>query len=246
MRDLNEAGLAILQARDLSFVRNGNRLVDGVSLEVKAGLRTLIVGPNGAGKSLLLRLLHGLIEPTSGMVLWDGRTLDRAARNQQAMVFQRPVLLRRSVAGNLRFALSALGLPRHVRREREAEALATARLEHLARQPARFLSGGEQQRLALARALAARPRLLLLDEPTASLDPASVHAVETLIDQAHARGTTVLMVTHDRDQAKRMGDELIFLHQGRTTEVGSVPEVLTTPRSDALRAWTEGRLFLDT
>ena len=222
----------------------GRRLIDQVDLALMPGRRTVILGANGAGKSLLLRILHGLIAPEAGQLLWHGRPLDRRARNSQAMVFQRPVLLRRSVAANLRFALAARGVPRRLRAAREAEALAIARLEHLARRPARLLSGGEQQRLAMARALAVHPEMLLLDEPTASLDPASTQAVEALIDQAHAQGVTTLLVTHDIGQARRMGDDLIFLHEGRVAEAGPVEATLARPRTEALKAWTQGRLFV--
>lgn len=235
----------ILVAQGLVLTRRGRRLIDGIDLALAPGRRTVIMGANGAGKSLLLRMLHGLITPDAGLVLWHGRALDRAGRDQQAMVFQRPVLLRRSVGANLRFALAARGLPRHVRTAREAEALAMARLETLARRPARQLSGGEQQRLAVARALAVRPEMLLLDEPTASLDPASTQAVEALIDQAHAGGVTIVLVTHDLGQARRMGDDLIFLHAGRVAETGPAADTLAAPRTGALRAWTEGRLYLD-
>lgn len=235
----------ILEAHGLVLTSKGRRLIDGIDLALAPGRRTVIVGANGAGKSLLLRTLHGLITPDAGRVTWHGRALDRAARDAQAMVFQRPVLLRRSVAANLRFALATRGVPRRFRAARERDALEMARLEHLARRPARLLSGGEQQRLAVARALAVLPEMLLLDEPTASLDPASTQAVEALIDRAHARGVTVVLVTHDTGQARRMGDDLVFLHAGRVVETGPVAEVLADPRTDALRAWTEGRLYLE-
>lgn len=247
MRDMVDTvttGNAVLEAHGLVLTRGGRRLIDGVDLAVARGRRTVIMGANGAGKSLLLRILHGLIRPDAGTVLWHGRALDRAARDAQAMVFQRPVLLRRSVAANLRFALAARGLPRRERAVRTADALAVARLEPLARRPARLLSGGEQQRLAMARALAVSPEMLLLDEPTASLDPASTQAVETLVDRAHAQGVTTVLVTHDIGQARRIGDDLIFLHAGRVVETGPVSETLAAPRTEALRAWCEGRLYL--
>ena len=161
----------------------------GVDLDIAPGRRTVVMGSNGAGKCLLLRLLHGLLRPTSGRVLWKGRPLDATGRRAQAMVFQRPVMLRRSVLANLDFALRVHGVRGPARRERERSALALARLEDLAGRPPRVLSGGEQQRLAVARALACDPELLFLDEPTASLDPASTHAIEMLIREAHAAGS---------------------------------------------------------
>ncbi|HEX5794508.1 MAG TPA: ATP-binding cassette domain-containing protein, partial [Geminicoccaceae bacterium] len=162
-----------LEAKGLVFEAGGRRLIDRLELSLRPGLRSVIMGPNGAGKSLTLRLLHGLLAPSAGAVLWAGRPADRHTRRRQAMVFQRPVLLRRSALGNLRHALAARGVARSERAERAREALAAAGLAALARTPARRLSGGEQQRLALARALSLDPDVLVLDEPTASLDPAS-------------------------------------------------------------------------
>lgn len=242
-RDLVEAPApAILGARGLGYAVEGRALVSGVHLDIAPGRRTVVMGANGSGKSLLLRLLHGLIAPTSGRVLWHGRPLDAAARRAQAMVFQRPVMLRRSVLANLEFALRVHGVRGSARRERERSALAMARLEDLAGRPARVLSGGEQQRLAVARALACEPELLFLDEPTASLDPASTHAIEALIHEAHAAGVTIVMVTHDRAQALRLGDDVLFMSDGRIVETGPIGCVLEAPRSEAARAWLEGRL----
>ena len=235
----------ILQARGLCFDVGGRRLVNRVDAEIRPHRRTVIMGANGTGKSLLLRLLHGLIRPTAGAVLWQGRPLDREGRRGQAMVFQRPIMLRRSVLANLRFALSVRGVGGSERAAREAEALERARLLDLANRPARVLSAGEQQRLAVARALSCAPRVLLLDEPTASLDPASTHAIEQLVREAHGAGVAIVLVTHDIGQARRLGEDLIFLHGGRVVEIGSVPDVLDAPRSEAARAWLEGRLHLE-
>ena len=235
----------LLRARGLCFDAGGRRLIDRVDAEFRPHRRTVIMGANGTGKSLLLRLLHGLIRPTEGEVLWQGRTLDREGRRRQAMVFQRPVVMRRSVLANLRFALAVRGVGGAERAARETEAIERARLGRLANQPARVLSGGEQQRLAVARALACEPRVLFLDEPTASLDPASTHAIERQIRDAHEGGVTIVLVTHDVGQARRLGDDLVFLHAGRVVETGPVSDVLDAPRSEAARAWVEGRLYLD-
>ncbi|MEM9147132.1 MAG: ATP-binding cassette domain-containing protein [Pseudomonadota bacterium] len=235
---------ALIEARGLALTARGQRLLGPLDLAIPTGQTTVILGANGAGKSLALRLLHGLLRPSEGQVLWEGRPLDRAARRRQAMVFQRPVMLRRSVRGNLAFALGALGVPRAERRARLDEALATAGLTERAAQPARLLSGGEQQRLAVARALAGRPAALLLDEPTASLDPAATQAIEAQLTAARARGVTVVLVTHDMGQARRMADRIAFLHAGRLAETGPAAQ-LDAPRSAPLAAWTEGRLYLD-
>ncbi len=234
----------LMSARGVCFDAGGQRLIDGVDLDVLPGRCTVIMGANGSGKSLLLRLLHGLLTPSEGSIAWRGRPLDRAARREQAMVFQRPVMLRRSVAANLRFALSVRGVRGPERKTREAETLTLARLDGLKDRPARVLSGGEQQRLAMARAMISAPKLLLLDEPTASLDPASTLAIENLIAQARESGATIILVTHDAGQARRLGDDLIFLHGGRIAETGPVVRVLDAPRSKAAQAWLSGRLFV--
>ncbi|MEM8791785.1 MAG: ATP-binding cassette domain-containing protein [Pseudomonadota bacterium] len=234
----------LLAARGLVFEAGGQRLIDGLDLDVHTGRRLVILGANGAGKSVTLRLLHGLLTPAAGRILWDGRSLDAAARRAQALVFQRPVMLRRSVRANLRFALSTRVLSLAERQVREDDALDRARLTDLADRPARLLSVGEQQRLAVARALACKPRLLLLDEPTASLDPASTLAVEELVCDAQADGVTIVLVTHDAGQARRIGDDAVFLHAGRVAEAGPAADVLERPSSEAARAWLEGRIYL--
>jgi tungstate transport system ATP-binding protein len=150
------------------------------------------------------------------------------------------------VLANLNFALKVHGLTGRARADRANAALEMARLTDLASHPARVLSGGEQQRLAVARALICEPDLLFLDEPTSSLDPASTRMIEDLVNAAHARGVTIVMVTHDIGQARRMGDEVIFLHAGRVAERGPLDRVLGAPRSAAARAWTQGRLYTAT
>ena len=236
---------ALLQTRNLSFEAGGVRLLDRVNFSARKGDRTVVMGPNGAGKSLLLRILHGLLAPTEGAILWDGRPLGAEGRRDQAMVFQRPVMLRRSAVSNLRFALSVRGVRGEERAAREARAMARARLDGLGSRPARVLSVGEQQRLAVARALSCEPRMLLLDEPTASLDPASTQAIEDLITEAHSDGVSVVLVTHDAGQARRLGTHVVFLHGGRVAEAGPVSEVLDSPGSKALQAWLSGRILLE-
>jgi tungstate transport system ATP-binding protein len=233
-----------LAASGLVFEAGGRRLIDGLDLMLRPGLRTVIIGPNGAGKSLLLRLLHGLLRPTAGTVLWAGRRADRAIRRRQAMVFQRPVLLRRSATGNLRHALAARGLPFTQRSARAREMLEIAGLAGLARSPARRLSGGEQQRLALARALSLEPEVLFLDEPAANLDPASTLAIEGLIQRAHDDGVKIVLVTHDLGQAKRLADEVVFLHRGRVEEQAAAARFFTAAASARAEAFLAGRIVL--
>ncbi len=232
-----------LRLDHVSYTAGGTRLLDAVELAFAAGPRSIILGPNGAGKSLLLRLCHGLLEPSAGRVLWGGGALTPdAARRHQAMVFQHPVLLRRSVAANVDYALSLRRLPRPARRSRVAEALERVGLAELAQRPARVLSGGERQRLALARAWALQPQVLFLDEPTASLDPAATRTVEEIIDGFHRAGTKIIMTTHDLGQARRLADEVVFLHRGRVLERAPAAAFFARPQSEAARAFLAGEL----
>ena len=231
-------------ARGLVYHAGGHRLIDGVDLVIEPGRRTVVIGPNGSGKSLLLRLLHGLIAPAAGEILWRGRPAGREVRARQAMVFQKPVLLRRSVAANIDYALGVRGVPAAERRQRVIAALRTGRLVEHASRPARVLSGGEQQCLALVRALAVEPEILFLDEPTASLDPASTLAVEELIAGAHAHGTAIVLVTHDLGQARRFADEVVFLHRGRLTEQTPASSFFAQPASQPVRAYLAGQIVI--
>ncbi len=233
-----------LRVSRLVYRVNGTALIKGVDLTLVAGPRTVIMGANGAGKSLLLRLLHGLLRPTSGAIEWGQTGWGAAVRGRQAMVFQHPVLLRRSVRANLRFALG-LRSGRHTDRPgRLARLLELAGLSGVANRPARVLSAGEQQRLALVRALSLEPEVLLLDEPTASLDPATVAAIESVIRTAETQGAKIVLVTHDISQARRIADEVVFVHQGRITEHTTAEEFFGRPRSEPARAYLEGRLVL--
>ena len=230
--------------RGLGYAVDGKPLIDGLDLTLTAGAPTAVMGANGAGKSLTLRLLQGLIQPTAGSIAWGNGTRGASARRRVAMVFQRPVLLRRSVAANLGHALRVCGVPAGARAERIARLLALAQLTEMSRRPARVLSGGEQQRLAVVRALAAEPELLLLDEPTANLDPQSTAAVEGLVAAACARGAKVVVVTHDAGQARRVAADVVFLHRGRVAEHTPARDFFARPASSAGRAYLDGRLLV--
>lgn len=225
---------------DLCFADRGRKLIDQLSLTLLGRGTTAIVGPNGAGKSLLLRLLHGLLTPTSGTIDWAGKPIDESIRARQAMVFQRPTMLRRSAIDNLRFVLGSMS--RTDRERRVAELIAEAKLEHVALTPARLLSGGEQQRLAIARARATEPEVLFLDEPAASLDPASTLAIEELTRTIRSDGIKVILVTHDLGQAKRLADEVVFISKGRVAEQSTAANFFAHPTSQAARNYLEGRL----
>jgi tungstate transport system ATP-binding protein len=225
-----------LRVDDVSFSAGGRAIIERVSLELAAGVSSVILGANGAGKSVLMRLMHGLLEPTSGRVAWN--TAD--ARRHQAMVFQRPVMLRRSALANVVYALEVYGTRDAA--ETAMEALREVGLAHVAHRPARVLSGGEQQRLALARAWALHPEVLFLDEPTANLDPGATREIEAVIRAFDAAGTKIVMSTHNLGQARRLGDEILFIHQGRLAERAPVEAFFKQPTSPEAAAFIKGEL----
>jgi len=231
-----------LELSQVSYQVGHQRLLKDVTCTLGADDITIIVGPNGAGKSLLLRLCHGLLEPSAGAIEWSGAA-GRNPQNYQAMVFQRPVLLRRSVQANIEFALALRKVPRRRRRALVEEALRRAGLNRFATTSARVLSFGEQQRLALARSWALRPQVLFLDEPTASLDPAATHVIEEVILAMKNEGTKIIMSTHDLGQARRLADEVMFIHRGRLMEKAEAEEFFVGPKNDLAQAFLRGELL---
>jgi tungstate transport system ATP-binding protein len=230
-----------LRTSELTFAAGGRDIIGPLSLEIDAGPSTVILGANGAGKSVLMRLMHGLLMPTAGRVAW--READpRRVRRMQAMVFQRPVMLRRSALGNVVYALAVAGVPASEREGIAVRALEEVGLRNVALRPARVLSGGEQQRLALARAWALHPEVIFLDEPTASLDPTATREIETVIRAFDASGTKIVMATHNLGQARRLGDEVIYLHQGRVLERAPADQFFLQPASSEAAAFIKGEL----
>jgi tungstate transport system ATP-binding protein len=227
---------------EVSLQAGATRLLDRVSLTIAPGAPTLIIGPNGAGKTSLLRLCMGLVAPTAGRVSWGGRT--ERAPERRAMVFQRPVMLRRSTAANVGYALAQAGVARALRAARSAELLARVGLSDLAARPARRLSGGEQQRLALARALARQPEILLLDEPTASLDPAASRAVEEIVLLAAQSGIKIVMASHDLGQVRRLAGDVVFMLRGTVHEQRSASDFLERPSTPEAKAFLRGDLVI--
>jgi tungstate transport system ATP-binding protein len=227
---------------DVSFAVRGVTILDRINLALVSGAPTVVIGPNGAGKTTLLRLAMGLISPTSGRMTWGGRA--DAPSNRRAIVFQRPVMLRRSVEANLRYALEAADVPRAEHTTRLRELLALVGLAELGDRPARQLSGGEQQRLALARALAKDPQVLFLDEPTASLDPAATKAVEDLVRDVAARGIKVVMSTHDLGEARRLAGDVVLMHRGHIVEASDAATFFSNPKTDEARRFVAGELLV--
>jgi len=216
-------------------------LLNGVSLSIAAGPPTILIGPNGSGKTTLLRLAMGLVAPSSGRIRWGEEGSPERAR--KAIVFQRPTMLRRSVAGNLLFALRAAGVSKHERHRRAAELLRLVGLEDFANRPARRLSGGEQQRLALARALARDPAVLFMDEPTASLDPAATKGIEDIVRALALRGIKIIMATHDLGEARRLAGEIVLMHRGSVVECAAADQFFSGPTSEWGRRFIAGELL---
>jgi tungstate transport system ATP-binding protein len=227
---------------DVRIVAGGVTILDQISLKLDTGAPTVLIGPNGAGKTTLLRAAMGLIPATSGLITWGGR--EYSAPTRRAIMFQRPAMLRRTTAGNIRYALAAAHVPRAQREARVCELMADVGLSGLERRPARRLSGGEQQRLALARTLARDPAILFLDEPTASLDPAATKAIEDIIRAVTARGVKVVMSTHDLGQAKRIAGDIVLLHRGRLIENSPSELFFTAPRTQEARTFAAGELLV--
>ena len=231
-----------VELEDVSVLAGPVALLDGITMRIAAGAPTVLIGPNGAGKTTLLRIVMGLMPPSRGRITWAGR--EHAPPDRRAIVFQRPAMLRRSAAANIRYALAAAAAPRATRSERIADLLALVGLSGLERRPARRLSGGEQQRLALARALAREPDLLLLDEPTASLDPAATKAIEDIVRAVAARGVKVVMSTHDLGQARRMGGDVALLHRGRLVEHKPAADFFAAPATEEAKRFIAGELLV--
>jgi tungstate transport system ATP-binding protein len=226
---------ASLLARGLGVRFGDFAALQGVDLDVEPGRCIVVLGANGSGKSVLLRALHGLVRPSAGEVRGPGR-------QAQAMVFQHPVMLRRPALANIEYALAVNGVAGPDRRERAQRALERVGLAHLASRQARVMSGGEQQRVALARAWSLEPQLLFLDEPTASLDPSAAAEVERIVREIHATGTTLVMSTHNLGFARRIADDILFVHAGRIAERTPANRFFDSPSSMEAARFLQGEL----
>jgi tungstate transport system ATP-binding protein len=215
-------------------------IVSGITLDICPGKPTLLLGPNGSGKTTLLKLGMELLAPNAGCITFGGRRSGEGTR--RAIVFQKPVMLRRSVAANVSFALAAARRPADP--SAVAHLLDQVGLGGFGRRPARRLSGGEQQGLALARALARDPEVLLLDEPTASLDPAATKGVEEIVLRIAGAGVKIVMATHDLGQARRLAGDVMFLVGGRLIEHAPAPDFFVSPSTDEARRFLAGDIVI--
>lgn len=213
-------------------------------LTISSGSLLGIIGPNGAGKSTLARLIAGVDTATSGSIAYDGETMCPSLQQQVTIVFQKPYLFRSTVFNNIAYPLKLRGVNKTEIIERVNSVVRELEIEDISRQSAWTLSGGEAQKVALARALVFRPRLLILDEPTANIDPASIITMERVIKRAHQEeNTTVIIVTHNISQAKRLSSEILFMNKGEAVELGRTSEIMQNPSKPLTRQFLEGELI---
>jgi tungstate transport system ATP-binding protein len=218
-----------IKFEDVTVSAGAVTILDHVTLTLVCGPPTVVIGPNGSGKTTLLRAAMGLMKPCAGRIAWGGRE---------------NVPPRRSASGNIRYALRSSGIPAAEHKGRIGEVLALVGLGHIADRPARRLSGGEQQRLALARALARDPAVLFLDEPTASLDPAATKAIEDVVRTVSERGIKVVMSTHDIAEARRLAGDIVMLHHGRVIETGAATSFFNSPKTGEAKTFLAGELLV--
>jgi tungstate transport system ATP-binding protein len=231
-----------VEAVDITREYDSVRALDRVSIAAHLGQVTTVVGVNGSGKTTLLKILAGLDTSTAGRVLIEGSEADPTQlRTHSTMVFQRSVMFGTSVFNNVVYGLKIEGVPSHEISLRAKSALAAVNLEGFERRHARKLSSGEQQRVAMARALALERGVLLVDEPTANLDPANAMIIERAIKDS-ARSRTVLLSSHNLPQARRLSQHVIHLYRGRVVEEGEPFSFFTNPRDERTKLFIEGEL----
>ena len=227
-----------LEIKNLNYSIGSKEILYNLNIKIISDRITVIMGPNGAGKSIFLKILNGIIRPTSGKILWNEKVDESLVLNGQALVFQKPVLLRRSVKANLDFFDKLTNLNNYDKNQ----LLKIVDLLDQKNQPARLLSLGEQQRLSLIRALLLRPRLIMLDEPTANLDPASTKIIEDIIISLKEFGIKIIFVTHNILQAKRLADEVIFFDKGKLIEHSNSMEFFSNSKSIKVKNYLNGIL----
>lgn len=221
----------------------GTHLLGPVTTTISKQGVSIVLGPNGSGKTTFLRLLHGLERCRDGQITWGD--VDREIANRsQSYVFQSPIILRRSVIENIAYPLRLRNVRRAKAEKEAAKWIREVGLEERAHLDARNLSGGEKQKLSLARALITDPQLLILDEPSANLDGASTRDIERLVLLAKEKGCKIIMATHDFGQAKRLADNILFFHHGKILEQGSADEFFEEPKTLEGRAFLRGDILI--
>ena len=230
-----------IKIEKLNYSSGNNQIITNANITIQSKGITVIMGPNGSGKSVLVRLLHGLLTPTTGYISYNNSSLDKSIRRRQAMVFQTPTLLRRTVLSNIAFADSINGKTDLAHCKILLNLLG---LKSFQSYPAQLLSAGEKQRLALARALVLKPYILFLDEPTANLDPASIQLIEEIVQNANKSGVKIVFITHDIGQAKRIADDIIFLNKGEILEYTETNLFFQTPQTKETAAYLDGNIIL--
>ena len=227
-----------LKVRGATSARRGKVLVGPVDLDLGDRGATVVIGPNGSGKTTLLSLLHGTARLSSGRIDWAVPVAE--ARHHQAFVFQRPVMLRRSVIENIAYPLLVRGTARKTALARARDWAGRIGLGAMPDRNAAVLSGGEQQKLALARALIAEPQVLFLDEPCAALDGRATREIEQILQEVKAAGTRLILSTHDFGQARRLADEVVFLLHGKVHERAPAAAFFDRPATPEGRAFIRG------
>lgn len=229
-----------LEMSDVGVRRKGKTILGPITLSLHAQGFTIIVGPNGSGKTTLLRVMHGVERISTGQVKWA--VDDAIARRQHSYVFQTPILLRRTVWENIYYPLKLNGVSRADAAPQIADWAARIGLSDLVHNPATRLSGGERQKLALARALIAAPAVLFLDEPSSNLDGRATREIEAILREASAKGTRIVMTTHDLGQAKRLATDALFVLGGQIREAGLAPDIFARPQTPELAAFLRGEI----
>ena len=237
----NTHNLTPIRFTDLSIVLGQRTILDKVNCKIKSNSITAVLGPNGAGKSIFLQTINGLVSVLRGSVSFNLIENKEEIRKQQAMVFQTPVLLRRTVIANMEFVSNLHNKEGNLFLKK---ILKKVGLEGYDKKSARLLSGGEKQRLSMARALTVKPNLLLLDEPTANLDPYSLNLIENLILEENSNGKTVIFTTHDMAQAKRLATDVIFLNKGKVIEQTVSKIFFKSPKTLDAQKYINGEILI--
>jgi len=233
-----------IQLENVHMEHANIKALDSITLDIEPNQAVTFLGVNGSGKTSLLRILAGLAEPSTGDVLLDSnKVTSKELRQISTMVFQRTVMFNTSVYGNVSYGLKIRGLSKEDIERKVNDVLGCVGLEGFQKRRAKQLSGGEQQRVALARAFVLEPQILLLDEPTANLDPANAMIVENAIRTIKREDEcTIVLATHNLHQAKRLSDEIVHIHHGRIVESANPQDFFTNPRNETTRRFISGEL----